>query len=142
MCDPMTAVMALTAVATAYSARQAKQANRESIAAQQQAQGDPAAERARAEAEAAQRANAQLAETNRRRREQGSLLAKGAPSAPKFTLGDSQLQPGQSPLGGIGGRVVRAVAGSRSTLISRGAPAAGAGAGAGGGRDVSSMALM
>lgn len=131
MCDPISLTVAAVGVAGgAYQARQAKKATEASIAAQQQAQGDAAAERARAEAEAAQRANAQLADTNRRRREQGSLIAKGAP---QFTLGDSQLQPGQSPLGGVGQRMSRAVTASRSSLITRGAPAAGGGFGGGGG---------
>jgi hypothetical protein len=53
---------------------------------------DPAVERAAAEADAQVKANQRLAFDQRRRREQGSLLAKGGP-----TFGDTG-QDGASPL--------------------------------------------
>lgn len=64
------------------------------------AQPDPAAERAAAEAEATQSANTRLAATQRRRREQSSLLSKGAPDAapaPTVLFGDqAKTQSGGS----------------------------------------------
>lgn len=91
---------------------------------------DPAVERARAEAEAAQRVNAKLAADQRRRREQGSLLAKGAP-APTFSLGDTEGDP-QSPIespGSLGLRkpTSRSTTAQQASLITRGAPSYGGG---------------
>lgn len=76
---------------------------------------NPEAERAKAEASAAQSANAQLAADQRRRREQSSLIARGAPSP---TFGDTGAA-GLSPLGGSTSRSSTAKAGS---LMGRGAP--------------------
>lgn len=82
---------------------------------------DPAAERAAAEAEAQQRANHQLAEDNKRRRGQQSLIAKGAPQ-PK--LYDETTGDGVSPIGGASSRPTTA-GNTRASLISLGAaPAA------------------
>ena len=135
MCNPLALAVTAFAGATAYSARQGAKAATEAARIQAAAQGDPAAERAKAEAEAAQRANAKLAADQRRRREQGSLLAKGAP-APTFSLGDTEGDP-LSPIGpagsGLGARMGRALLSSRSTvaqqasLITRGAPSVGGG---------------
>lgn len=98
-------------------------------------QPDPAIERAKAEAEAAQRANAQLATDQRRRREGGSLMAKGAPAP---TFGDRQAPTDDTSLSPIsGGRPTSrtSVARQASSLISRGAPVVygGGGSGLGGG---------
>lgn len=100
-------------------------------------QADPAAERAAAEAEAQQSANRRLAEDQRRRRQQGSLIAQGAPQP---TLGDTtNLDPNaaQSPLGGPVSRG-RVNPGMRPSLMSSvGAPVGGgplSPGGAGGGR--------
>lgn len=76
---------------------------------------DPAAERAKAEAAAAQSANAQLAADQRRRREQSSLIARGAPAP---TFGDTGAA-GLSPISGSTSRSTTAKAGS---LMGRGAP--------------------
>ena len=138
MCDPVTATLAVVGGGLmAREQRKASQAASSAAAAQAAAQPDPAAERAKAEAEAAQRVNAQLADANRRRREQGSLLAKGAPAAPTFALGDAEGSEGMSPIGAPGSLTLRKPT-SRSTvaqqasLMSRGAPGGGYGGGRGG----------
>lgn len=82
---------------------------------------DPAVERATAEALAAQRANAQLAESNRRRREQGSLLAKGAPATPQFNFGDSSTS-GPSNVLDSTGMTTRSSTARTASLMSRGTP--------------------
>lgn len=66
--------------------------------------GDPEAERMKAEAEATASANAKLRQTQLRRREQQSLIARGA--APSLgdenTTGDSPISSGRRMLGGFG----------------------------------------
>jgi hypothetical protein len=128
MCDPISLTLGAVAGATVYQTTQARKSAKEAAAIQAAAQVDPAAERAKAEAEAAQRANAALAESNRRRREQGSLLSKGAPAATtatQFTLGDTTTQmPGQSPLS-IDGATSRSTVAQRASLLSRGASTGG-----------------
>lgn len=122
MCDPISLTLGAVAGATVYQTTQARKSAKEAAAIQQAAQTDPAAERAKAEAEAAQRANAQLADAKRRRREQGSLLSKGAASAaaPQFTLGDTTTQfAGQSPLSVDGGTTNRSTVAARTSLMSR-----------------------
>lgn len=98
---------------------------------------DPAIERAKAEAAAAQSANAQLAADNRRRREGGSLIARGAPQP---TFGDKSTGQGadDGSLNPISGTrtVSRGTLGrATASLISRGAPpnVYGGGGGLGGG---------
>ncbi|MEK9810803.1 MAG: hypothetical protein VW362_10170 [Candidatus Nanopelagicales bacterium] len=121
MCDPISLTLGAVAGATVYQTTQARKSAKEAAAIQQAAQTDPAAERAKAEAEAAQRANAALADSNRRRREQGSLLSKGASAAPQFTLGDTTTQfAGQSPLSVDGGTTNRSTVAARTSLMSRG----------------------
>lgn len=142
MCDPVSLTVGLVGGAMVSEQRSSRKAASAAAAAQAAAQPDPAEERAKAEAEAAQRVNAQLADANRRRREQGSLLAKGAPAAPTFSLGDAEGEA-QSPIGptgsGLAARTGRALLTSRSTvakqssLMSRGAPG---GYGGGGGGDI------
>lgn len=78
---------------------------------------DPAVERAAAEAEAAQKANRQIAEDTRRRREQGQLIARGAPQP---TLGDTGAVDGLSPIGPTS----RSSVARTASLVTRGAPAA------------------
>ncbi len=121
MCDPITIAAAVVGAASVYQTSQARKSAKEAAAAQREAQGDPAAERAKAEAEAAQRANAQLADSNRRRREQQSLMSKGAPT-PQFTMGDSATQPGSSALS-TPGPVTRNTVARQATLMSRGSGA-------------------
>lgn len=135
MCDPISLVVGAVggmAVSKALTPKQQQQ--------QQAAATDPAVERANAEAEAAQRANQRLATDQRRRREQGNLLARGAPS---FGLGDQAQDPASaSPIGSSfrpgAARPAMGVAPSQ-TLISRGSPSYGGGGG-GGGRNT--MALQ
>jgi hypothetical protein len=73
MCDPVS--MAVGAVGDLFGSKQRSAA----------APADPAAERAAAEAEATTAANRKLAAAQARRREQSSLMARGAPQP---TLGD------------------------------------------------------
>lgn len=104
-------------------------------------QVDPAAERAAAEAEAANRANIQLAADQRRRREQGSLMSRGAPT---FGLGDAADGTGLSPIGPSVKPVTRNTTAQRASLMSRGAPAAGGGttfSGGGGGGSARNLAV-
>lgn len=150
MCDPISLAIGAVAGTTLYQTSVARKSAKEAAATQSAAQGDPAAERAKAEAEAAQRANAQLAENNRRRREQGSLMSKGAPAAPQFSLGDSTTDPGSNTLSATGATTRNTVA-QRSSLMARGATIATGGApvgptmtygGGGGRRTVSTMAAL
>lgn len=85
---------------------------------------DPAAEQAAAEAKAAQAANAKLAEDQKRRRMQGSLIARGASTGP--TLGDPEQSNGMtSPLSG-GRPATRSTAAMRTqSLLARGASVSG-----------------
>ena len=80
-------------------------------------------ERAKAEATAAQTANAKLASDQRRRREQASLLSKGADS-PSPTFGDpASTTDGGTGTGPLSGRTSRStVAKQSSSLMARGAP--------------------
>ena len=100
-------------------------------------QADPANERAVAEAEAVQRANAQLAMDQRRRRQQ-SLLSKGASGAPAPDFGSEGTDDaGASPLGGARLTSRTSVARNAASLMSRGAPVVygGGGFSGGGGRN-------
>ncbi|OWQ92023.1 hypothetical protein CDN99_06605 [Roseateles aquatilis] len=95
MCDPVSVGIGLVGGMVASKALAPKTSTASVVPTT-----DPAVERSAAEAEAAQSANRKLAEDQRRRRGQGSLLAKGAPTP---TLGDttSASNSGQSPLSGI-----------------------------------------
>jgi hypothetical protein len=143
MCDPLTLTIGLVGGGAMVSEqRNSRKAANAAAAAQAAAQPDPAAERAKAEAEAAQRVNAQLADANRRRREQGSLLAKGAPAAPTFSLGDADGEA-QSPIGapgsfGLRKPTSRSTVAQQASLMSRGAPGGygGGGGGRSGGGDI------
>lgn len=115
MCDPVSMIVGAVGGMVASKAMAPKQ---KAQAATSEAAADPVAERAAAEAQAQQTANRRLAEDQRRRREQQSLLAKGAPQ-PSF--GDATA--GADPINPMGtsNRSTTARAGS---LMSRGAPAA------------------
>lgn len=92
MCDPVSMVVGAVGGMVASKALAPKQ---KAQAATSEAAADPAAERAAAEAQAQQTANRRLAEDQRRRREQQSLLAKGAPQ-PSFgdaTAGADPINP-------------------------------------------------
>jgi hypothetical protein len=107
---------------------------------------DPATERATAEAEAAQRANTQLALNNKRRREQQSLMSKGAPTtaAPTFSFGDSAATDPTANTLSATGLTTRNTTAKRASLMSSGAPTAPAGGsyGGGGGRSQYQVALQ
>lgn len=91
---------------------------------------DPATERASAEAEAAQRANMQLVASNARRREQQSLMSKGATAtAPGFTMGDAVTDPGANTLSTVGA-TTRNTTAKLASLMSRGAVSTTTGGGA------------
>lgn len=134
MCDPLSFGLSLGAVAatSVYQTSQARKSAKDALATQREAQGDPEAERAKAEAEAAQRANAQLADTNRRRREQNSLMSKGAPVAPQFSMGDSTTDPGANTLSTTGA-TTRSTTARKASLMSKGAAPIVMGGGYGGG---------
>lgn len=133
MCSPLALAVTAFAGSTIYQADRARKSANQAADAQRAAQGDPAAERAKAEAEAAQRANAQLAENNRRRREQGSLLSKGAPTSPSFSFGDAGTDPSANTLSATGATTRNTVA-RQASLMSQGAPAGFGAAPSGGGQ--------
>lgn len=79
----------------------------------------PDVERARAEAEATQRVNAQLAADQRRRRGQESLIARGAPQPTFGDMSSLPEQPGVSTT--TPGRATsRSAVGRTASLMSRG----------------------
>lgn len=145
MCNPIALAIGAIAGSTVYQTSQARKSAKEAAAAQAAAQGDPAAERAKAEAEAAQRANAQLADANKRRREQNSLLSKGAPP-PTFSMGDSTADPGANTLSATGATTRNTVGRVTASVLSRGAPAGPSmtygGGGGGGNRVTQTMAAL
>lgn len=111
MCNPVSLIVgALGGMAVSKAMAPKQQA-----AAPAQAASDPAAERAAAEAQAQQTANRKLAEDQRRRREQQSLLAKGAPQP---SLGDATA--GADAMNPMGATTRSSVARAGS-LIARGA---------------------
>ncbi len=122
MCDPVSVGIGIVGGAIASKVLAPKTSTASTVPTT-----DPAAERAAAEAEAQQSANRKLAEDQRRRRGQSSLLAQGAPSP---TLGDTTSDPNsaQSPLGGPVFKGSKLTAALRSTLMSTGAVPAAAGA--------------
>lgn len=129
MCDPVTALIGAAVGGVALGSARAPRSGG-------QAPGpDPEIERAKTEAEAAQRANSQLAMDQRRRRGQASLMTRGATAAPQPTFGDGgNGELGLSPITTTA-RVTRsAVARQASSLMARGAPAVYGAGGAGGGR--------
>jgi hypothetical protein len=112
MCDPVTLLVAGGAAlgGTAFAMNKAA---RGSAAA-----ADPEAERLKAEADAASAANRRLAADKLRRREQQSLIARGAPAP---SLGDDETLAGGTDL--LTSRPLsssRRNAGSAVSLISRG----------------------
>lgn len=117
MCDPVSLAVGAVAGTVATKALTPKPSR-----AATAAPPDPAVERATAEAEAQQRANAQLAADQRRRREQQNLLARGAPQQPTMTFGEAGL-----PTNGIGptsGMTTRSTTARQASLMGRGAPGA------------------
>lgn len=113
MCDPVTIGLSLVAASSVAgmerqrkSASQAAQAQRDALAAEE-------GKRAAAEVKAAGDANARLAQTQRRRREQGGLLSKGAPTDQPSVL--------DAPLSSEGRKTAPAT--PASPLLMRGAPA-------------------
>lgn len=133
MCDPISVGIGVLGGAFAVrEQRKAADAARDAARIQAEAQGDAAAERAAAEGEATNRANAKLADDQRRRREQASLISRG--STPTFSLGDSALTPGVSPITSPPRLQSRGLpARMTAALISRGGPSTGFGGGSSGG---------
>lgn len=117
MCDPVSVGLGLVGGALVNKALTPKQASVTPTT-------DPAADRAAAEAEAASLANRKLAEDNRRRRGQQSLLQKGAP-APGLGDTTSGADPSLNPVGDAVYRGAPRTQTMRATLMSTGAaPAA------------------
>ena len=81
------------------------------------AAADPEVERMKAEAEAATSANRKLAFTQARRREQQSLIARGAPEP---TLGDPAATSTASDVMGTVGNFFKRARNMEPTLVSRG----------------------
>ena len=121
MCDPVTVGLSVLGGVVGAKAMTPKASG-----ASAAAMPDPAKDQADIEARAVNAANAKLANDQQRRRQQQSLLAKGAPAAVTGpTLGD---QPGTdtmaSPLSG--GSMNRSSAAQRTqSLLARGATASG-----------------
>ena len=101
-------------VLTAASVNQAEQSRKSASQGrtqQREALDAAEGERGRAEAEAAQNANARLAATQQRRRQQQNLLASGATPAPETSLISS------TP-------VTRSTVAQQGSMMGRGAPGA------------------
>lgn len=112
MCDPVSLAVGAVAGTVATKAIAPKPPK---VAAMP----DPAEERASAEADAQQRANAQLAADQRRRREQQSLLARGAPQQPTVSFGESGTS--STGIGPTSGTTTRSTTGRQASLLARGA---------------------
>lgn len=120
MCDPVSIGIGLVGGAVASKAL-APKAPRAAPAA------DPEAERMKAEADAAAAANRRLAADKARRREQGSLIARGAPSlGDEQNTGEGAIKSMGNPLNAGSGAVFRGslnrrTASASTSLLSRGA---------------------
>jgi hypothetical protein len=124
MCDPVS--MLVGAVGGAALSKRGSSAPAAALP-------DPAKEQADAEARAAQAANAKLAQDQQRRRQQQSLIARGAPTVQGPTLGDTTASDSASPLSG--NRMNRGTVARRTqSLMARGATASGGPAAMAGGR--------
>lgn len=125
MCDPVTAAVSLVG---GLAAKKLMTPSSTPGAASAASQPDPAAERAAVEAKAAQAANTKLANDQKRRREQASLLSRGAqPTTTGPMLGDTVGASGvTSPLSGRTGATNRSTAGrATQSLLARGAASSG-----------------
>lgn len=112
MCDPVTAMVVVGGAFAVHSGeQQRKAASQARTFAREQADAE-VAERANAEAAAAQSAQAKLAADQRRRRQAGGLLSKGALDAPLASTGTATIQP-----------VTSGTAGKQQSMLARGAPA-------------------
>lgn len=116
MCDPVSVGIAAGAAAGGAVLKKAMTPKMPKVS-----QPDPAAERAQAEAEAQQRANAQLAADQRRRREQMGLLARGAPAQPTVSFGDSRKSVPDGVFGAAMQVVTRNSTARQASMLSRGA---------------------
>jgi hypothetical protein len=94
MCEPVSIIAGITAVAggvaAADTARKARHAAEDALRGSE-------SDAAEAQSRASQSANAKVAADNRRRREQKSLLATGAPGAPQPTFGDEATTSVDAP---------------------------------------------
>lgn len=111
MCDPVTAVLAIGAAVSVHGAEQQRKAASQARTAAREQNDAMLAERANAEAAAAQSAQAKLAMDQRRRRQAGGLLSQGAPSSDS-PLAATDPQP-----------VTRGTPGKAQSLLARGSPA-------------------
>jgi len=110
MCDPVSIGLGLMGAASVSQAERARKTASQGRTQQREALSAADGERGRAEAEAAQNANARLAATQQRRRQQQNLLASGAPS-------DSGSLISTQP-------VTRSTVAQQGSMMGRGAPGA------------------
>ncbi len=103
MCDWTYAAYALLAAGTAANSEQQRKSASQARTAQREAMNDAAAEKAKAEAEAIQRANAELVASKQRRRGQ-ALITRGQPQEPESVLSSTppSVKTDQTPLIGRG----------------------------------------
>lgn len=127
MCDPVSMIVGAVGGAVASKALAPKAPRAAAPAA------DPEVERMKAEADAAAAANRKLAVDKLRRREQQSLVSRGAPTlGDDQTRGDNIINTGSAVVNRRFAQAARYGAGAASSLMSRGSPGAGAGGGGGG----------
>lgn len=113
MCDPVSIGLTLVAGAAVNQAEQSRKSASQAATQQRETIAAAEGERGRVEAEAAQSANARLAETQRRRRTQQSLMASGAPAASVAASPLSSAEP-----------VTRSTTATQANMLQRGAPGA------------------
>jgi hypothetical protein len=111
VCDPVTAIIVGVGGYMVHGAEQQRKAASQARTAVREQNDAAIAERANAEASAAQSAQARLATDQRRRRQAGGLLSQGAPSSDS-PLAATDPQP-----------VTRATPGRAQSLLARGSPA-------------------
>ena len=111
MCDPVSIGLGVLGAASVNQAEKSRKGASQAATQQREALAAAEGERGRAEAEAAQNANARLAATQQRRRQQQNLLASGASSASASVI--STAQP-----------VTRSTVAQQGSMLGRGAPGA------------------
>lgn len=115
MCDWTYAAYAVLAGASVNSAEQSRKTASEGRTQQREMIAKAEADKAKAEAEAVQSANARLAFTQQRRRQQNNLMASGAPTT--AATNDSVISATPPSVG-------RRQGGAAVPLMQRGAPGA------------------
>lgn len=138
MCDPVSYITLAGAAISKLSGGKKHRGGSSTPEVQQEPQASQSElERTRAEAEAAQRANMQIAATTARRREQQSLMATGGSTAPQPVFNDVGTGDGLTNTGdGItrsralgGGVSSRSSTARQASLMSQGRPGGGFGNG-------------